>query len=719
MTDGARKVYGPAEIEERKRQVKAAFRTGRYRRLAEIVAEKDPYPGTTLLWAISWLLDTGRAEDLPDLAPVADTANPLPRRIWRALAGHVQGDPTALHALRRGQRLRPEVRAAARVWAVYGDARVDPMLLSRSERPGPSIIQFWDTEHPPYDVQRHMSTWQEFAGPLYRRFDAESAADFLSDMHGGDTADTFRSCRHPAIQADYFRLGALAAEGGLWLDADSVMVSHIRWMWPEMNDRLVLMAPNDIPWMFVQNCVMAAPAGSEFMLRAFKEAGDRLRRDPKRDVLSLAGPHMLRDVMAEMDRDGSLGPVSMLSIRHMRQYLARSADAAYKDDDRHWSNLPAPDPPIGDEDVRGSWLPWRKAKTRPKASRAVVARSMPGEMRRELIDILRADSTTQLTGFAERHPAHRVMALFCGIDILIVRNQVKRIQRLRPLVDPDHWLSSTVWDTIVRHLSGDVRAAPSLIARRKGPGRVVDDAAALWGAFLMAPRFDPEPEIDLAEADAHGPEIIQFWDRPKVPGDVSQAMAGWQDLAQDNYRLFNTESAADFLRDTYGSREAETLLNCGHAAIMSDYFRLGYLAAKGGFYVDADSVAKPEMAWVYPDMAGRNVLWVRTHTPWTSVSNGIMASMPETRLMTRAFEKAGQRLTSAGDLTDAVHLAGPGLIRAVMAQLISEGSMDPFHAMTSRFAWNRVFETLDADYKRDERNWTTWRRNQLAGEVQG
>lgn len=709
MPDGGGERQIQVAHEDPKWRVKAAFRNGRYRRMAEVVAEHDPFPGTSLLWAMSWLLDNGRADELPDLAPVAEISSPMPKRIWRALSRHALGDPEALNLLRREQRLRSEMRAAARVWAVYGEARVDPTLLSRSERAGPPIIQFWDTPDVPEDVERHMNVWSDLAGPLYRRFNAESAADFLSEIHGGAASDTFRNCRHPAIQADYFRLGYLAARGGLWLDADSVMVTHMRWLWPEVTDRLVLMMPNDIPWAFIQNCVMAAPAGNEFMLRAFHEAGRRVTETPGRDVLSLAGPHMLRKVFADMDRDGGVGPVSMLSMRHMRQYLARSADAAYKADNRHWSNLPAPEMPKG-APKKQWWARWRARRDGP---RPVVARSMDAELRREFVDVLRADDTTQIAAFAEKYPAHRALALFMGVDLLIVRDQVRRIARLAPLVDPDHWLSFTVWNAIVEHLSGDRKAAANLLAQRAGQGRAPGDAVALWSAFLSAPRFDPPPNPDRTD----GPKIIQFWDDTTVPSDVASAMEGWRDLANDNYEKFDAAGARDFLRHTYGAREAEIFDNCGHPAIMSDYFRLGYLAAHGGFYVDADSVAKPEMEWMYPAMAGKTVLWLRTHTPWITVSNGILAAQPGTVFLHKAFEMASHRLTGAPDLTDAVHLAGPGMLRVVMAQLVADGEMDPFHAMPSRLVWNRVFETLAADYKKDDRNWTTWRRNQLAREI--
>ncbi len=337
MPEGVVALTGTGPAVDARRQVNAALGQGDWAAVADLIAHEDPYPRSTLLRAVSMLMDSGRIGILPDLAPIAAKSKPLPARIWQAMSGYAAGDENALNLLRDDARIAPNVRASARIWAVYGAARIEPADFRRGQGTGLQIVQFWDKPETPADLEGYMAGWRDLGGRHYRCFDAVSAADFMADAHGGGAADMFRACRHPAIQADYFRLGLLVAEGGFYVDADSMVMPDMAWMWPALTDSPTLLMTNTLPWAFVQNCMIASPPGQPFLMRAFEEAGRRLRDEPGRDVLNLAGPHMLRDVFAEMDRDGTLGRVGMLSIGQMRRHVMRAVAADYKNDRRHWS----------------------------------------------------------------------------------------------------------------------------------------------------------------------------------------------------------------------------------------------------------------------------------------------------------------------------------------------------------------------------------------------
>ena len=83
------------------------------------------------------------------------------------------------------------------------------------------LFQYWDTGEPPNEmagwIDRFRSSNPEMKHRLYNR---ESAAWFIGKHLGLRQRKAFDACAVPAMQADYFRLCALFARGGLWIDAD-------------------------------------------------------------------------------------------------------------------------------------------------------------------------------------------------------------------------------------------------------------------------------------------------------------------------------------------------------------------------------------------------------------------------------------------------------------------------------------------------------------------
>lgn len=93
--------------------------------------------------------------------------------------------------------------------------------------PGPNeqipaqIVQFWSDAIPPADVQTAMSTWEHNNTRFrYSRFSDISAREFFASHFGPLYVEAFDACTHPAMRADYFRLGYLFKVGGIYVDAD-------------------------------------------------------------------------------------------------------------------------------------------------------------------------------------------------------------------------------------------------------------------------------------------------------------------------------------------------------------------------------------------------------------------------------------------------------------------------------------------------------------------
>jgi hypothetical protein len=98
-------------------------------------------------------------------------------------------------------------------------------------------------------------------------------------------------------------------------------------------------------------------------------------------------------------------------------------------------------------------------------------------------------------------------------------------------------------------------------------------------------------------ADCHmGPPpktIVQFWhDLRDLPSDVEECVCSWVAWEKHGFvhRLFDQDTAADFIGTSLGARYRRVFERCYHPAMQADYFRLCYVLIEGGFYVDADDV---------------------------------------------------------------------------------------------------------------------------------
>jgi hypothetical protein len=87
--------------------------------------------------------------------------------------------------------------------------------------------------------------------------------------------------------------------------------------------------------------------------------------------------------------------------------------------------------------------------------------------------------------------------------------------------------------------------------------------------------------------------IVQFWDDlDRLPGDVSECIETWRTTEELGVKrhLFDNQKAGDFIYQNLGLRHKKAYDKCYHPAMQSDFFRLCYIFAEGGCYIDADDV---------------------------------------------------------------------------------------------------------------------------------
>lgn len=87
--------------------------------------------------------------------------------------------------------------------------------------------------------------------------------------------------------------------------------------------------------------------------------------------------------------------------------------------------------------------------------------------------------------------------------------------------------------------------------------------------------------------------IVQFWDDiSRLPDDVAACIDTWRAAERQGFErvLFDSDNARQYIADNFGERHLRAYTRCYHPAMQSDYFRLCYIFAEGGCYIDADDI---------------------------------------------------------------------------------------------------------------------------------
>ena len=90
-----------------------------------------------------------------------------------------------------------------------------------------TLVRFWhDPRDVPPDVRNCLKSWDALRdeGFAFRMFDDASAAAYIAERYGPREVAAFTRCRHPAMRSDYLRMCFVLAEGGLYVDADDVLL---------------------------------------------------------------------------------------------------------------------------------------------------------------------------------------------------------------------------------------------------------------------------------------------------------------------------------------------------------------------------------------------------------------------------------------------------------------------------------------------------------------
>jgi mannosyltransferase OCH1-like enzyme len=230
-----------------------------------------------------------------------------------------------------------------------------------------TLVRYWhDPNDLPDDVRDCLASWDRLVdeGFKIRMFCDMSAAAYIAERYGARERKAFARCRHPAMRSDYLRLCFVLEEGGLYVDADDVLVGD-RWKELFSDGRLKVqplcydiptarMVPAaqiwraDLPSLgrifYINNDPIAAPAGHPVLRNALCRATNRLLgEDPCPEIQATTGPGNLTAVLAAHARDliAAGAPLDFEVLRDWEAIAETRWHLSYRDDDRNWRNMNA------------------------------------------------------------------------------------------------------------------------------------------------------------------------------------------------------------------------------------------------------------------------------------------------------------------------------------------------------------------------------------------
>lgn len=224
--------------------------------------------------------------------------------------------------------------------------------------------------------------------------------------------------------------------------------------------------------------------------------------------------------------------------------------------------------------------------------------------------------------------------------------------------------------------------------------------------------------------------LVQYWNDPSdIPDDVRKCMNSWEILRDDGFsvRIYGDTSAREYIAKNFDEREVAAFERCRHPAMRSDYFRLCFVLAEGGLYVDTDDVLCGD-GWtdvfrdgalkVQPlcyDVASHGMLpaaQIRKPDLPTDgrifyVNNNPIAAPPRHPVLQRALRSATDKLLGEDPAPEIQSTTGPGVLSASLAahanDLLRRGAAADYSLL---LGWDSVVETRwDLAYRRDGRNW--------------
>lgn len=235
----------------------------------------------------------------------------------------------------------------------------EPALIPKT------LIRYWhDPCDLPEDVRACLNSWDRLGeeGFEFRMFDDVSASAYIGDRYGAREREAFARCRHPAMRSDYLRMCFVLAEGGLYVDADDVLLGE-GWRYIFRDGRLKVQPlcydipssrmvpaaeiwrpdlPTDGRIFYVNNDPIASPADHPVLRRALARATEKLLgEDRLPEIQSTTGPGNFTAALAAHARELKIAGAPLdFELLHDWEAIAETCwELSYRGDARNWRNM--------------------------------------------------------------------------------------------------------------------------------------------------------------------------------------------------------------------------------------------------------------------------------------------------------------------------------------------------------------------------------------------
>lgn len=319
-------------------------------RLDDAIAELERLPwrnDTHLLQLAVWAGDLPRAEDaMRRMGLAIGQQRARARRSSETLEG------AALNELR----VLAELRARGEVCAVTEGSfhlpamqRITAWHRARNEAQGeaqpvmqgaaiPAIItQYWDRTELPPEIAALVATWQSMPGFSHRLLDHAGAEALIIRHFGTRHLRAFRLANHVVEEADYIRLCALVAEGGIYADADDRRLRRLDRLLGAARGALLVREPSGA----IANNFIAAPPNHPVMVHALEDVTRALLARDNSAAWFKTGPGPLTRALAwhlaDAPAQGHPVEVTLYDTARVAPFIAFHRPVAYKSSAAYWN----------------------------------------------------------------------------------------------------------------------------------------------------------------------------------------------------------------------------------------------------------------------------------------------------------------------------------------------------------------------------------------------
>lgn len=254
------------------------------------------------------------------------TALDITASLWRRVIGDRVRMLDDLAALR------------ARAERAEAAARNPPEPLPIAEPGTPRLFQYWNTRERPPVVDALMQGWAKDPAFAYSAATHDAAVAMIRERFDARTLAAFERARVPAMQADLYRLCALHAFGGIYIDADIENIGDNGFLLHRQGRGFLFHRRGNL----ANDIMVVHEPGDPAIAFALDRALDNIESGAGANVWAMTGPGILT---AEYNRRGPYDPLfagfRFGDVVDVRQHVRFHWNLDYKSTEADWRSAAA------------------------------------------------------------------------------------------------------------------------------------------------------------------------------------------------------------------------------------------------------------------------------------------------------------------------------------------------------------------------------------------